>query len=258
MAETETKTGVLLGNVAARLREELGVLYLVGRNPAPSDERASAYFEQSRLRVTRLARNMETDAALMRGEAFERENEDIVRLISDICEGAADLAEYLKLSLTFQCAEEAHICAVHAEYMRQLAYHLASNAMKNASPGGHVRVSLRFPKAERRILLSVSDDGAGIAADRLPSIFDDFRRDGRGGLGLPICKRIAEGHGGFIAVKSKLGKGSEFTLSIPDEAKKTVKFRRPDFHVPDGGIHPALLWLSDALPPEAFQIGEQP
>lgn len=256
MAEAEKNTGILLGNVAARLRDELSLLYLAGRNLAPSESRASAYFEQSRLRVTRLARNMETGAALMRGEAFERENEDIVGLISDVCEGAADLAGYLKISLTFQCMEEAHICAVHAEYMRQLTYHLLSNALKSAAPGGHVRVSLRFPKAEGRVLLSASDDGSGIAADRLPALFDDFRRDGRGGMGLPICKRIAEGHGGFIAAKSKLGKGSEFTLSIPDEAKKTVKFRRPDFHVPDGGIHPALLWLSDALPPEAFQIGD--
>ena len=272
MGKAEWDTGVLLRSIAAQFREGLSDLHMAEGKRSPSKKRRSAplkdkrspYADRGRLRMARLARNIETCAALIGGEPLKRENSDIVRLISTICEESADLAEYLGLDLTFLCAEESHFCAIHAEYVRQLAYHLLSNAMKHTPSGGRVRVSLRFQRPARRVLLSVEDNGSGIAADRLPALFDSFQRNPgnpdapRGiGLGLPICKLVAEAHGGFMAVESELGKGSKFTLNIPDEASKTVQFRQRGFFVSDGGTHPGLLELSDALPAEAFRIGTQ-
>ena len=272
MGKAEWDTSVLLRSIAAQFREGLSDLHMAERKSAPSKKRrsppltdkGSTYADRGRLRMARLAQNIETCAVLMGRESLKRENSDIVRLVSTICEETADLAEYLGLDLTFVCAEEAHICAISAEYIRQLAYHLLSNAMKRTPSGGRVRVSLRFQRSARRILLSVEDSGCGIAADRLPALFDSFQRNPanpdapRGiGLGLPICKLIAEAHGGFMAVESELGKGSKFTLNIPDEKSKTVQFRQRGFFVSDGGTHPGLLELSDALPAEAFRIGKQ-
>lgn len=262
----------LLRNIAAQFRDELSEIYLTQQQLAPPERRLSepltderlSLADRSRLRMTRLAQNMETCAALMSGKEFERENDDIVRLISTICEESADLAEYMGLRLTFFCAEGAHTCAIHTEYIRQLAYHLLSNAMRATPRGGRVRMSLRFQRSARRVLLSVEDSGRGIAPDRLPTLFDGVHdaldnpdKPCGPGLGLLICKGIAEGHGGFMTVESELGKGSAFTLNIPDEAKKTVQFRRPDFYVPYGGIHPSLVCLSDALPKKAFRIENQ-
>ena len=263
--------GVVLANIAAQFREELSELYLAERKLAAPErrqtsakmDRTAAYIDQSFLRMTRMAQSMETCAAFMRGEAFERENCDIVGLVSEICEESADLAQYLNVELRFSCGEASHVCAVRKEYIRQLCYHLLSNALKSLSPGGCVRVGLRFPRKSGRIELSVEDNGRGIEADRLPTLFefptDTDRLSGRrgSGLGLPVCKKIVEGHGGVITAESKPGRGSKFTVSLPDETSKTVRFRQPDFYVPSGGIHPSLLGLSDALPWEAFKIGNQ-
>ena len=271
MKGTEQEMSALLWNIAAQFREELSELHLAERKLTPPErrkaspqvDRSAACADQSFLRMTRLAQNLEICASLMRGEAFERENCDIVKLVSEICEESGDLAEYLRLDLRFFCGEAAHICSIRKEYIRQLCYHLLSNAMKSAPSGGYVRVSLLFPRNAGKIALSVEDNGCGIAPDRLPSLFD-FRQNAAGqarphgvGLGLPICKGIAEGHGGSITVESELGKGSKFIVTLPDETQKTVKFRQPDFFAPQGGIHPSLIGLSDALPWEAFRIENQ-
>lgn len=271
MKDTEEAVSVLLENLAAQFREELSELYLANRKLAPPERRKAsaqldkkaAYADQSLLRMTRLAQNMETYADLARGKALERENCDIVKLVSGICEESADLAELLGVELRFFCKETAHVCLIHREYMRQLCYHLLSNALKRSASGGCVRVSLLFSGNPGRIALSVKDDGRGIAADKLSALFevraDAGKRAGAegSGLGLPICKKIAEAHGGLIAAKSEPGKGSEFTVDIPDEISKTIQFRQPNFFVSGGGIHASLLGLADALPYQAFRIENQ-
>jgi signal transduction histidine kinase len=270
MADKERGTDVLLRNIAAQFREELGGLYLAAetlatpeeRKESPLTDRNAAMLDRVRMRLARLAQNLEADANLKRGKPLNRENDDIVRLVSEICEESSDLAAYARVNLMFSCAKAAHTCAIHTEYIRQLVYHLMSNAIRGCAPrGGYVRVSLRFPRSPGRVVLSVQDNGRGIAPDRLPNIFDECMTEfpakeppHGAGLGLSVCQRIAEGHGGFMTVKSEEGKGSEFTLCFPDEAKTMVPFARKDFVVYGGGVHPSLIGLADALPPEAFLI----
>lgn len=71
-------------------------------------------------------------------------------------------------------------------------------------------------------MVTVSDTGIGIAAEDLPRVFDRFYRvpgsDARSrgtGLGLAIARRIVEAHGGSIAVESRVGQGSTFTVRLP-------------------------------------------
>jgi signal transduction histidine kinase len=69
------------------------------------------------------------------------------------------------------------------------------------------------------VVVRVRDDGHGIREDAIPRIFDPgYTTKGVGvgtGLGLSIAYRIASNHGGSLRVKSEVGKGSEFTLSVP-------------------------------------------
>ena len=70
-------------------------------------------------------------------------------------------------------------------------------------------------------MLSISDEGKGIAPHDLPNIFDRFYRSDQArttqgnGLGLSIVKSVVEAHKGFIAVNTALGVGTTFTISIP-------------------------------------------
>lgn len=107
--------------------------------------------------------------------------------------------------------------------LRQLLINLVSNAIKFTKTGG-VRISAKVVPDEPgpHLVISVSDTGIGIPADKYESIFDPFvqadssvtRRFGGTGLGLTICRRIAQALGGGISVASEVGKGSTFTVTV--------------------------------------------
>ena len=105
--------------------------------------------------------------------------------------------------------------------LSQLVYNLIDNAIKYTHRGG--RVELRLGQDGQTVFFSVKDTGVGISAEDLPFIFDRFyrvdkartREVGGAGLGLSICKEIAEAHGGTLNAESVPGKGSTFTASLP-------------------------------------------
>jgi signal transduction histidine kinase len=83
-------------------------------------------------------------------------------------------------------------------------------------------VSIRAEKVGNEILISVSDQGVGIAKEDIPYIFNDFyaKRSDQiaeqsSGLGLAIARRIVEAHDGSVSIESELGKGSTFVIHLP-------------------------------------------
>ena len=103
--------------------------------------------------------------------------------------------------------------------LTQLLQNLIGNAVKfNAEPTP--RVEIRLQEREEDWLLSISDDGIGIdpaATDRIFEIFQRLHTSSEypgTGIGLAICKRIAECHGGRIWVKSRPGEGSTFYVTL--------------------------------------------
>ena len=103
------------------------------------------------------------------------------------------------------------------------------NAMQAMPQGGTVRVESRVEaeakKQHRRLSISFSDSGTGIAKEDLPRIFDPFfttKPEGTG-LGLSIAHKILEQHRAVIECKSRLGQGTTFTLRFPiDEERAHV------------------------------------
>ena len=99
---------------------------------------------------------------------------------------------------------------------------LVANAIAFSPPKGHVGVGLRT--REGIVEIAVSDQGIGIAEDDLDRVFERFyrtdqarsRQTGGTGLGLSIVKHIAENHGGAVRVWSRLGRGSTFTIRLPE------------------------------------------
>jgi signal transduction histidine kinase/CheY-like chemotaxis protein len=106
--------------------------------------------------------------------------------------------------------------------LQQVLWNLLSNAVKFTPPGGRVSVGLGLDSSEA--LVTVSDNGAGLAPDFLPFIFDRFRQAdqsatrGHGGLGLglSIVKHLVELHGGTVRAESAgIGHGATFRVSLP-------------------------------------------
>ncbi len=107
------------------------------------------------------------------------------------------------------------------DLLRRMILNLLDNAIKYSDAGGEVAV--RLSQEEGVLKLIVSDDGVGIPAEARALVFDRFYRlerprarvDGGSGLGLPIVKWVAEAHAGSVAVVSRSGQGSVFTVSLP-------------------------------------------
>jgi len=107
-----------------------------------------------------------------------------------------------------------------AARLRQIAFNLLSNALKFTRRG---EITLEAEARDGRLTLSVTDTGIGIAAHKLEEIFESFRQADAGttrefggtGLGLSICRNLAEAMGGRIEVRSELGRGSTFVLTLP-------------------------------------------
>ena len=101
--------------------------------------------------------------------------------------------------------------------LERAALNLVYNAIEASPAGSRVRISAKSENG--RALLTVEDRGAGIARDRLETLFDSFtstkRTGAHVGMGLPNVRRIALAHGGDISVKSKPGDGAVFTLDLP-------------------------------------------
>jgi signal transduction histidine kinase len=107
------------------------------------------------------------------------------------------------------------------ERVEQIVLNLLSNAVKFTPPGGSVRIMVA-PETDR-ICLGVRDTGVGIPGDKLDAVFDAFyqveasrsRANAGTGLGLSISRQLARAMGGDLTVKSEMGKGSTFSLSLP-------------------------------------------
>jgi signal transduction histidine kinase len=104
--------------------------------------------------------------------------------------------------------------------IRQVVLNLLSNAIKFTPEGGRIEVAA-LPK-DGAVEVSVSDTGIGIAPTDQEAVFEEFRQVGTAekkaegtGLGLTLCRKFVELHGGRIWVKSQVGVGSTFTFTIP-------------------------------------------
>ena len=107
-----------------------------------------------------------------------------------------------------------------AERLRQVFLNLLKNAIDATPPSGEIRVRLgpcSGDEANRAVSVEVSDTGDGIPPEKVSKIFELFfsEKKGGSGLGLPICKKIVEGHGGRIEVESRPGQGSVFRVWLP-------------------------------------------
>jgi heavy metal sensor kinase len=145
---------------------------------------------------------------------------------SDLAEIARETASLIQpiaddRRITLACELNGASCRADASRIAQVILNLLTNALDHTLAEG--RVTLRTGIEAGHAFFAVTDTGPGIAAEHLPRIFDRFyraddsrnRRSGGAGLGLAICKGIAEAHGGSLEVRSAVGKGSTFTLRIP-------------------------------------------
>jgi len=152
---------------------------------------------------------------LARPIPLERFPVDVARLLQETGERIAPMATYAGLSVDVTTPDTPLAIEGDLFALGRVLQNLLQNSLQATPPAGRIWVASR--EEGGRAIIEVGDTGTGIAAERLPHIFDDYvttKRRGLG-LGLAISKRIVEQLGGTIAVASEVGKGSVFTLSFP-------------------------------------------
>jgi two-component system OmpR family sensor kinase len=181
--------------------------------------------EEALQQVSRMTGLVESLLTLARADEgrFEviREPVPLEPLVREVAETAAILGEEPGIAVRMPVMQPVTVLG-DVERLRQLMLNLATNAVKYTQRGGSVEISLESRHDEA--IITVKDDGIGIAAADLPFIFERFwrvdrartRTEGAGaGLGLAISQWIAQAHDGRIDVLSRLGRGSTFTIVLP-------------------------------------------
>ena len=106
---------------------------------------------------------------------------------------------------------------IHADYvkLREVFLNLLKNAADAVSSKGTIRLDARLEKSS--IVITIEDNGCGIEDSCLEDIFTPFvtHKEGGTGLGLAIVKRSVEAHNGQVKVRSSIGRGTVFTVTLP-------------------------------------------
>ena len=175
------------------------------------------------------------DLAKLEAGKIEWKSEPIslAQIIEQAIAATSALFEAKKLKLFLEVEEDLPEIVGDRDRLVQVLINLISNALKFSEEGS---VICRVRRTDNAIALSIIDSGIGIAETDQSQVFEQFRQIGdtltdrpKGtGLGLPICKQIVEHHGGIIWVESELGKGSNFSFTLPIGTGTTVELNKID------------------------------
>ena len=151
----------------------------------------------------------------------------VPRLVEEPCRQAMVLAKRKEIRLEIAIDESLPQVRVDCYKMQRALMNLLSNAVKFTTRGGTISLSVTLLARSESddlppaIQIEVADSGDGIPPNELPYIFDPYyqantKTSGIGsGLGLAIVKRVVAAHGGEVSVKSKVGQGSRFSVTLP-------------------------------------------
>ena len=173
--------------------------------------------------LTTLKRFMDDLRNVVKPKPIERFPLEVSASVAEIVESMHAEAERSGIAIETHYAQEPLVIAGDRFALGRVYRNLITNAIQATAAGG--RVSIATARDGGHVEISVTDTGSGIAADRLPKVFDDFvttKRRGLG-LGLAISKRIVEQLDGTITVESEVGRGTSFTLRFPAQGDRTTE-----------------------------------
>jgi two-component system phosphate regulon sensor histidine kinase PhoR len=178
--------------------------------------------------ATRMSRLIEDLLSLSRIEMREHvaptARVDLNVIAKEVVTAMLPVADAGKIKLSVQAPTDDAAVLGDRDELVQVAQNLIQNAVKYGKQGGRVDVTVKTDSGH--VLLTVADDGIGIAPQHLPRLTERFyrvsakesRERGGTGLGLAIVKHIVNRHHGELRIDSRPGKGSTFTVALPRAA----------------------------------------
>src|SRR5205814_1770182 len=150
---------------------------------------------------------------------LDRKPTELNALLEELVDFYTPQAQLQRVQLRLQRAPHPVVANVDARLLKQAVLNLMINAlqaMSHHNPGGG-EIILQLSAQPRTASIDVIDTGPGIPDDQQRQIFQAYYTTKKGGtgIGLAMAKRIAEEHGGQIGVRSDVGKGSDFWMTVP-------------------------------------------
>ena len=211
----------LMADIAHELRTPLTVVQgrleglLDGVYPR-DDAHVSEVLADTRI-LGRLIDDLRTLASSESGAlSLQREATDLVVLVHDVVRSLAADAQGAGVTIRIGESMNLPLADVDPLRIREVVVNLVTNALHHTPAGGVV--SIDGEAKNDRVVMTVADTGAGVAADDLPKIFDRFYKGAgsRGsGLGLTIARNLIVAHGGEIRATSEPGMGTAIVFTLP-------------------------------------------
>jgi signal transduction histidine kinase len=222
-AEARMRRDEALAEMSALLAHEI-------RNPLGSLElfagllAESALDPESRKWVEHVQAGLRTLAATVNNVLHfhgspqpERAPVDLGQLLDWAREFFAPLARRARIEMSVRHRLAGVLLEADRHRLEQIFSNLVLNAVRAMPGGGWIELRAGLVEDGRAVAIVVTDTGPGISPEHLPRIFEAgfSTRDGSPGLGLAVCRKIVEQHGGTITASSRPGHGARFTLTFP-------------------------------------------
>lgn len=213
----EKEQNLFLSNISHELRNALTLMnsslqYIESSHPEIQDYKYWRETKHDCRYMQSLVHNM---SDFTNGTQLNCRRIDLNKLLRESYLACLPLTEGTEKSLTFTSLSALPPLFADPTKLLEVFVNLIKNALESVSDDGSVRITCESDS--RAIKINIEDNGCGIEADKLVSIFQPFvttKQNGTG-LGLSVVKRIVEAHSGHITVCSAPNQGSVFTVSLP-------------------------------------------
>lgn len=219
--------GRLTANVAHEIRNPItvigGLTERLKKSTFPG-AKEKEYLDMISLEAKRLEEILR-DVLVFSSKAYpKRKEQDINKIVNESLDVYEDACEACSISI-YKFFGDIPPIYVDKKQVKEAINNLILNAFDAMPDGGTLTIATNVDSLSRKnyVTVKVTDTGVGISIENIRMIFEPFFTTKitkkETGLGLPITKKIVEGHGGFIKVDSDIGKGSTFSLYFPYRAR---------------------------------------
>jgi signal transduction histidine kinase len=238
-AEQSAIVGRLASGIAHEVKNPLNYIsltidYLRSKYAPASDDAKEKFFEKMdgiKDEIKRLDRLIRNFLSYGRPLNLNLKPVALQDLFNSILALASDQAEQQSIKIHLDQSMKMPTIEADAERLRSCFSNLVLNAQQAMPNGGELRID--FKAREEGIEVLIADTGSGIAPENIEKIFEPYfsTKDTGTGLGLPLVKRIIEGHGGRISVQSTVDKGTTFYVWLPIHPPKIQEQAADNFRI---------------------------
>jgi two-component system NtrC family sensor kinase len=229
-AEKMAALGRLTADIAHEIRNPLTALGGFGRRllKSTTSKNQRKYAEVIVSESVRLEQVLKDVLIYSQNVRTDFEKDSVRGIITKSIDLYQDICEEQLITVKAQYNTDLPVL-LQKDQVQQATSNLITNAIDAMSNGGTLTISTELAKANHieYVSVNVQDTGEGIPADKLPLVFEPFfttKKIGQGtGLGLPICKKIVEEHGGFI--KAKNGTGLTISMFFPYQSNEKLHYK---------------------------------